>query len=384
MNKLFKLYLFLAIPLLSAVMVSCGDDADEVQEPAPIISSVLPAEALPGTVITITGSNLANVDRVQFGNMDATGFNPANNTATSVTATVPEGIAPGAQMITLTSPGGTATFNFTVLDERAFMPTITSFSPTEGPVGTEVVITGENLMADKISSLKLGDMNIAEFTPSATGTTLTFVVPEGAATGAFTLTPVKGDPIVTTDMFTVTSSSQNRTLATYPDIIVYAQGLRNKEGIVTAFSAEGETFTLMEGTDAAKAAQIDFIAADSGGDNELDLFSPSHDSWLPGNYFEDSDDKPVVWPVLNQTKMIVLEGMDAAAFESITAEEVEALSVGADFKTRISTPETGVVILFETADNKKGLVLWKAHDPNVASGGSKDDIFTFDIKVLEE
>lgn len=382
MNKLFYLFMLLALPLLSVVAVSCDDDEAVEQIPAPTISSVLPAEALPGTVVTITGTNMMEVDRVQFGAMDAENFNAANNTATSVTATVPMGIAPGAQMITISSAGGTDTHNFMVLDAQAFVPTFTSFSPAEGPVGTEVTLNGTNLTADKIASVSLGSMQIGSFTPAATGATITFVVPEGAQSGPITVTPLEGDPMVSNADFVVIVVEEPKALVSYPDIVVNAQGNRNDEGIVTAFSAEGQTFTLAAGKDPEVSPLIDFISADSGGDDELDLFSPSHDSWLPGNYFEDSDDQPVVWPVLNQTKMMIVEGMDATGFDNITKEELEAMSVGDDFKTRISTPDPGVVILFETADNKKGLVLWKAHDPNT-DAGSKADIFTFDIKVLE-
>jgi hypothetical protein len=381
MNKLFKLLMFLAIPLMMGMVVSCNDDDGEVLPQAPTITSVTPAEALPGTTVIISGTNLENVSSVQFGGMDATGFNPANNTATSISATVPMGIAAGTQTLTVTSPGGSDTFSFTVLEEQAPAPTITSFSPTEGPVGTQVTIAGTNFSAENIESLSMGTMDIETFDVSSDGSLITFTVPEGATTGAITITPVDGDPVTSSQQFTVITEAAP-TMATYSDIIVNAQGVRNQEGKVTAFSAEGETFTLAQGTDEATSAKIDFIAADSGGDDNLDLFSPSHPTWLPGNYYEDSDDQPVVWPVKNETRMVLMEGMDAAAFEAATAEDIAAMTIGDDFTTRIETAGPNIVVLFQTADGKKGLVHWKAHDPN-ADAGSKADIFTFDIKVLE-
>lgn len=383
MNKLFKLFMFLLIPFLSVMIVSCSDDDEIVTPPSPTITAVSPAEGLPGTVVTITGTNLQDVGSVRFGTTDAEGFNRANNTATSITATVPAGMEAGAQNIVITSPGGTDSFNFTVLQEQLPAPTITSFSPAEGAIGSQVTITGTNFVAENIESIMLGTVQVAQFTVAEDGNTIAFTVPEGAATGSITITPVDGgDPVVSTTQFTVVPAETPRTVVTHSDVVVNAQGVRNQEGKVTAFSADGETFTLMQGKDPEISPKIDFITADSGGDDEIDIFSPSHDSWLSGNYFEDADDKAVVWPTLNQTKMVLVEGMDAAAFAAATAAEINAMTIGDDFTTRLSTPDPGVVILFETADGQKGLLLWKAHDPN-ADAGSKADIFTFDIKVLE-
>ena len=374
---------------MSVMVVSCGDDEEE-PEPlvAPVVTAVNPVEGLPGTVVTITGTDLQDVSTVRFGSLDAADFNPGNNTATTITVTVPDNAAPGATTITVTSPGGSDTFDFTVLEEEepVVAPTITSFDPMEGPVGTTITITGTGFAADNIESIMMGEMAIEDFTV-VDENTVTFAVPEGAETGTITITPVEGEAVVSIHSFTVTEVDPTATIVEHTDVVVNAQGVRNDEGMVTAFSAEGETFTLQDGTDEAISAEIDFIAADSGGDEGLDLFSPSHESWLPGNYFEDSDDMPVVWPVRNLTKMVHLEDQGADFFENITAAELAALTIGEEYETRIEiqpvdgAPNVPQVILFETAEGEKGLVLYKGHNPN-AEEGSKADIFTFDIKVL--
>jgi hypothetical protein len=254
-----------------------------------------------------------------------------------------------------------------------------TFSPADGPVGTQVTanVTVHTLAEGDIASLMLGEMEITDFTLAANGRTITFTVPEGAVTGALTLTPVNAEPVVSAAPFTVTEKPKE--IVAHTNVKVNAQGNRNDEGVVTAFSAEGKTFTIAEGMDAAVSKDIDFIVADSGGDDKLDLFSPAGNSWLDNNYYKD-----LSWPVKSETKMLHLADKDLAYFENITAEELNALSVGPDFERRIQATESGVgyVILFETADGKKGLVYVKAHDPNTAAG-SKADIFTFDIKVLE-
>ena len=472
MKKLFKFFMFLTIPLLSVLVVSCGDD-DDPEEPllVPTITAVNPTEGWPGTIVTISGTNLRDVNQVQFGGIDAEDFNPDANTATAIAVTVPEGVAVGATQITVTGPGGTDSFDFTVIEEDVqfpapvitaleptmgrsgdavtifgsdlagvtsitfgetevedftidedessitttvpegleegvvtvtiaseggeatadftilgVAPVIATFDPLTGAVGDEITVTGTDL--NLATSARIGDVAIEDWTALEDGTSATFTVPEGAQTGRIILVTESGEEIESETDFTV-AGGENVTIVEHTDVVVNAQGVRNDEGMVTAFSAEGETFTLAEGTDEATSAMIDFIAADSGGDNGLDLFSPEGSDWLTGNYFEDADDQPVVWPVRNLTKMVHLEDQGADFFENVTAAELAALTIGEEFETRIEispnedgSPNVPQVILFETAEGQKGLLLYKAHDPN-AEEGSKADIFTFDIKVLE-
>lgn len=255
--------------------------------------------------------------------------------------------------------------------------------PEEGLPGTVVTMTGPSFNASNVKGLMIGETAIEEYTVAPDGSNITFTVPEGAATGAVSVVPAEGFTMVTAKEFTVLSEAPKE-MKTYVDVIVNAQGDRHKEGVETAFSATGEKFTLAQGADEEVSSKIDFITADSGGDNKLDLFSPSHDGWLPNNYFKKEVEGDMTWPVLNATKLAHLEDKDVDFFTNITQEELAALTID-DPSTRIalSTEGPGAIILFETRDGKKGLLHFKAHDPNAAAG-SKADIFTFDIKVLVE
>jgi len=113
--------------------------------PTPTIATVAPASGstLGGTVVTITGTNLAGASTVAFGGTAATSFTV--DSATQVTATTPAHAA-GAVNVAVTTPGGTATRTggFTYV---AFVPAISTVSPGAGPAagGSLVVITGTNL-----------------------------------------------------------------------------------------------------------------------------------------------------------------------------------------------------------------------------------------------
>src|SRR5207244_1925630 len=103
----------------------------------PTISSFSPTSGPVGTSVTITGTNFTGATAVTFNGLTAS-FSV--NSSTSIAATVPSGATTGP--IRVTTLGGTATSasNFTVIPP----PTISSFSPTSGPVGTSVTITGTN------------------------------------------------------------------------------------------------------------------------------------------------------------------------------------------------------------------------------------------------
>src|SRR5207244_815869 len=96
----------------------------------PTITSFTPSSGPVGTVVTISGSNLTGTTRVAFNGTAATTFTV--DSATQIQATVPSGASSGP--ISVTTPAGTAVSasNFTVTAP----PTITSFSPSSGPVGT--------------------------------------------------------------------------------------------------------------------------------------------------------------------------------------------------------------------------------------------------------
>src|SRR5205823_4141799 len=106
--------------------------------PAPTVTSFTPARGPVTTSVTISGTNFTGASDVQFNGTSAVTFTV--NSATSIAATVPSGATSGH--ISVTTPGGTATSAtaFTVIPA----PTITSFTPTSGPVGSNRKSTRTN------------------------------------------------------------------------------------------------------------------------------------------------------------------------------------------------------------------------------------------------
>ena len=88
------------------------------------------------------------------------------------------------------------------LSAHAQLPTITGFSPSGGPVGTTVVISGTNFVAP----LSIGFAGNVMAAGSFTSTTITVTVPTGAETGPITVTTANGSTSTATN-FTVGTNS---------------------------------------------------------------------------------------------------------------------------------------------------------------------------------
>lgn len=153
---------------------------------APTISSFSPTSGPIGTVVTVYGSNLAAVTTA-----DVNGTVAAVN-VTSITLIIAAGTTTGK--ITVTTPNGTATSatDFTV----TYAPIITSFTPTSGPIGQVVTLTGNYLTGT--TSVKFNGTEAVLIT-DITATSLKATVPTGATSGKITVTTSDGSTSSTTD-----------------------------------------------------------------------------------------------------------------------------------------------------------------------------------------
>ena len=164
--------------------------------PAPAIASFNPISALVGIEVTITGANFTGASNVKFNTTNVTLYTV--DSATQLRATVPAGATTGK--ISVTAPGGTAVSidDFTVTLPPA--PSIASFTPTSGPTGTEVTITGGNFTG--ASSVKFNDVNASSFIIDG-DTQIRATVPATATTGKISVT-TGGGTTPSVDDYTVT------------------------------------------------------------------------------------------------------------------------------------------------------------------------------------
>ena len=190
--------------------------------PPPTISSFTPTSGPAGTSVTITGTAFTGTTAVTFNGVNATSFTV--NSPTQITAVVPAG--PTTGKIAVTTPSGTAesTTNFNVIP----LPTISSFTPTSGPTGTAVTLTGTAFTGTTV--VTFNGVNATSFTVNST-TQIIAVVPAGATTGKIAVTTPGGTATSTAD-FTVTSAPN------FPDVFYISPSANVTVGSIAAQGAD--------------------------------------------------------------------------------------------------------------------------------------------------
>ncbi|MCW2494076.1 MAG: tandem-95 repeat protein, partial [Frankiales bacterium] len=166
--------------------------------PAPRVTGFAPSNGSPGTAVTIIGTGLQTAQAVYFGGVPALSFTAA---PTSVTAIVPVGALTGPVSVA-TAGGGDASlafFQVTAAGPVPAAPLISAVTPTNGPAGAQVLITGTNFVGVTTVTFA-GKLAIFQQLPAG----LLAVVPNGASTGAVVVTTTLGGSGIAPAEFTVT------------------------------------------------------------------------------------------------------------------------------------------------------------------------------------
>ncbi|MFZ0419618.1 MAG: choice-of-anchor tandem repeat GloVer-containing protein [Candidatus Sulfotelmatobacter sp.] len=156
----------------------------------PQIKSFSPPSGPVGTPVQINGVSLTQTTNVTIGGVKAT-FTV--NSDLQVTATVPANATKG--QIVITTLGGSATSS----GSFAVTPFIKSFTPTSGPVGTSVTITGTTFNG----ATKVTFNGTSAAFDLETNSQVVATVPSGATTGPIAITTPEGTGTSSTN-FTVT------------------------------------------------------------------------------------------------------------------------------------------------------------------------------------
>ena len=207
----------------------------------PVVSSFTPTEGEVGTSVTITGENFSDMpseNEVKFGGVMAAA--PTSASTTSLTVLVPSGARTGSISVAVGGQTGTSSESFTVTAPAPAPepPVVSSFTPSEGVVGTSVTITGDNFSATPSENeVRFGGVMAAEPT-SASTTSLTILVPSGARTGSISVA-VGGQTGTSSENFTVTAP------APAPDPPVVSSFTPTSGPVGTTVTITGENFSDM-------------------------------------------------------------------------------------------------------------------------------------------
>jgi hypothetical protein len=216
--------------------------------PAPTVTGVNPntGTSAGGASVTITGTNFTAATEVDFG-LD----NPAQTytitSPTTVLAASPPGT--GTVNVTVTTPGGTSAAS--PADQYVYVsnpPTVTSISPTSGPVtgGTVVTITGSGFT--DAEAVDFGPANPATTFSIVNDLTILATAPVGQL-GTFDVqvsNPNGNSPTTSADQFTYTTPPVPSVTAVSP-----ASG-----------ASTGGTVVTITGTGFSGASTVDFGSGD--------------------------------------------------------------------------------------------------------------------------
>jgi len=155
------------------------------------ITSFSPNSGPVGTQVTLIGGNFTDLTTVRFNGVLAsfTVLSP-----TQIQATVPAGATTGRIFLANANCNGSTVEAFTIISSA---PVITFFTPTSGPAGLEVTITGSNFTG--ATAVRFNGVSAA-FTV-VSGTQIRTTVPSGATYGPLSVTNAAGTGNSGTMMF---------------------------------------------------------------------------------------------------------------------------------------------------------------------------------------
>jgi hypothetical protein len=168
----------------------------------PSITDFSPKLGPIGTVVTVTGTNLLNINTLAVGSIAGTSLTPSGD-GTSLTFVVAPTTVSDLINIDIASNIYSTTENFVVIEA----PTIDSpleFDPTSGIAGTEVTIYGNNFTW--VTSVSFGGVSTTSF-QVVDDNTIKVNVPDNALTGKITVTNPAGNDTSTGDFTVIPSIS---------------------------------------------------------------------------------------------------------------------------------------------------------------------------------
>ncbi len=163
----------------------------------PVLSSFSPTNAVIGTEVTITGSKFTGATEVTFNGTLASTFTVDSDN--QIRANVPSGATTGKISITNADGTGSTVDDFIVI----VSPVISSFTPTSGPVSTEVTLSGSGFQGT--TDVAFNGVLASLFTVDS-DTQIRVTVPIGASTGPINAANPAGNDTTATE-FSVTAAT---------------------------------------------------------------------------------------------------------------------------------------------------------------------------------
>ncbi|GAA4032866.1 hypothetical protein GCM10022409_16440 [Hymenobacter glaciei] len=160
---------------------------------APTITSFTPTTGGPGTIVTITGTNLTGATAVRIGTFNVPVFTVVN--ATTITLTVPSGTGSVNGLVSVTTPGGTAvsTATFNLVSATLAANALPGLTVYPNPATDRLTIT---LPTSAPATVALRDLaGRLVLAPAALGADQQLLLPASLASGVYLLEVRQGTAV---------------------------------------------------------------------------------------------------------------------------------------------------------------------------------------------
>jgi IPT/TIG domain/FG-GAP-like repeat/FG-GAP repeat len=170
-----------ATGMVTVTVGSASTSASFSIVPSPTISSLSPASATVGSLVTITGSNFGSIQGSSTVTFNGVTASPTSWNSGSIMVPVPSGATSGLVLVKVNGVSSNAS-QFTVAQNLQ----ISSLSPASGAVGTVITIAGNGFGSTQGSSTVKFNSTVAA-PISWSDSSIAVAVPIGAATGVVTV-----------------------------------------------------------------------------------------------------------------------------------------------------------------------------------------------------
>lgn len=146
----------------------------------PVITEISPTSGLPGSVLVVNGSGFGSAQQDNALTLGGTQVSPITWSATQIIGTIPQDGQTGSVVASISQVNSNAVA-FTVLTPAT--PTISALTPNSGGEGTQVSISGQNLLSSIGDNFIITFNGVAAPLLSISDTAIVTRVPFGATTG---------------------------------------------------------------------------------------------------------------------------------------------------------------------------------------------------------
>ncbi len=268
---------------------------------APIITQLSPTLNPPGSApftLTVTGlnTNFAQGNTTILSDSGVTFGTPTVTDATHLTVvmTIPAATPPGQISITAQTQLSAGVFeaatapNVFTVGSGDPAPTITSFTPPTGPIGTSVTITGTTLVSSQgtpvtvLVPLQGGGTTPAPVTAS-TPTSVTFVVPSTATTGNIQVLAFSGSATSTTPFTVVAANTYSITAVPAISSVIAGQSTTYTINATSANGFSGVAALSLSGLPTGLTSSFSPPSISVGQQSVLTITAPANAGTNTGN-----------------------------------------------------------------------------------------------------